>query len=716
MKEPQLQWHQLRWPRDVEVERLMSMSALLATSGGAPVVVETIGRIGSVEHRLGLSVQRAGSMVKQLQSAVPGLGLQALEQRRPANAGRAVEIRLSTPLRTLRNQQAAAVSRALLTALALTHRNEELVLQWQLLTSLPPQSVGSAEHAEPSPMSVADVLLGRQGRLDADARHALRAKRELPVWRALGRIAVKAGSPAREEALLREVIAALRLAEAPGVRLFARRCSADRIDRVGSTWRAPLRLNTFELVAVAGWPIGATAGLPIQHAGSRLLSPSEVIPSRGRVLANATSPGAERPLALSTVDSLQHLHVLGPTGTGKSTLLLNAIVQDIAAGRGIAVIEPKGDLIADVLARIPQSRVADVVLLDPTDDQRPVGLNPLGTEHLAPELVADQLLGMFRSLYESSWGPRMNDIFDASLLTLARTPGMTLCALPALLDNPGFRQRVVAGLDDPLALEPFWAAYESASEAERTTAVAPVMRRVRPFLLRPQLRAILGQSQPRFELRQVFTERKILLVNLAKGAIGSEAAALLGSLIVAQLWSAALHRTSIARERRTPTFIYVDEVHDYLHLPTDLGDALTQARSLGVGFALAHQSLSQLNASSTRSAVLANARSRICFQLSAEDARTLADGALTAADFRELPAFEVYAQLVAGGAVQPWCSARTLPASPPACDPALVRAASRDRYGTDRQVVDAALQRLTDSRGERADDLTPRRRTDRGRR
>jgi hypothetical protein len=711
MKQAQLQWHRLRWPRELDVEHLVTMSALLATSGGAPVVVETVGRASGVEHRLGLPVARSRAIVEQLRHAVPGLGLHALEVRQPVNGSRAIELRLSTPLRSVRSQQTAAVSRALLTALALTRPGEELVLQWQLLTSLPPQSVGSTEHAEPSPMSVADVLMGRQGRLDSEARQALRVKRELPVWRALGRVAVRADSPAREQALLGEIVAALRLAEAPGVRLFARRCSAGRLDRVGRSWWAPLRLNTAELVAVAGWPVGMTAGLPVERSGSRLLPPSKAIPARGRVIANATFPGAERPLALSTSDGLRHVHLLGPTGTGKSTLLLNAIVKDVAAGRGVVVIEPKGDLISDVLHRIPDNRADDVILIDPSDEQRPVGLNPLAADHLAAELVADQLLGMFRSLYESSWGPRTNDILGASLLTLARTPGMSLCTLPALLANPQFRQRVVAGLDDPLGLEPFWAAYESWSEAERTAAVAPVMNKVRPFLLRPQLRAILGQSRPRFALRDVFAERKILLVDLAKGAIGGEAAALLGSLIVAQLWSAALHRTTVARERRAPVFIYIDEFQDYLRLPTDLGEALAQARSLGVGFVLAHQRLGQLN-SSTRSA-LANARSRIYFQLAAEDARAVADGTLTAADFGELPTFEVYAQLVAGGAVQPWCSGRTLPAPPLISDPETVRAASRRQYGVDRRVVDAQLERLTGGGRNGDDDLTPRRRADR---
>lgn len=561
-------------------------------------------------------------------------------------------------------------------------------------------------------MSVADVLLGRRGRLDSEARQALRAKRSLPVWRAVGRVAVKASSPARQLVLLRELVAALRVAEAPGIRLLARRSAPDRVDRFGQSWFAPLRLNSSELALVSGWPVGVSAELPIARS-PRTLPPSKAIPQRGREIGVATSPGRERPIALSAWDGLRHLHALGPTGTGKSTLLLNLIVQDIEAGRGVVVIEPKGDLIAEVLARIPAARIDDVVLLDPSDEKQPVGLNPLALNGRPPELVADQLLRMFRGMYESSWGPRTNDILAASLLTLARTPGMTLCALPALLTDSGFRHRVVSALDDPIGLEPFWVGFEGWSEAERAAAVAPTMNRVRPFLLRPQLRAVLGQAEPRFDLAQVFTERKVLLVNLAKGILGGEGAALLGSLLLAQLWAAALRRSTIAPEHRHPVFVFIDEVQDYLRLPLDIGEALVQARGLGVGFVLAHQHLSQLDPA-TRAAVLTNARSRVCFQLAFEDGKTIASSPLSADDFHELPAFDVYAQLVAGGAVQPWCSARTLPAPAATSKPDELRQRSRERYGIDRRVVDAEIERLIGRRDFAADDIAPRRRNDRG--
>jgi hypothetical protein len=210
----------------------------------------------------------------------------------------------------------------------------------------------------------------------------------------------------------------------------------------------------------------------------------------------------------------------------------------------------------------------------------------------------------------------------------------------------------------------------------------------------------------------VFTERKVLLVSLHKGLLGPETAALLGSLVVSQLWQAVLGRSAIPPERRHPAFVYVDEFQDYLHLPLDLADALAQARGLGVGFALAHQYLHQLDPA-MRSAVLANAQSRVAFRLPGEDARLVAaDTALAAEDFQSLGAFQCYAQLVAHSAVQPWCSASTVLPALPISQPAVVRAASRSAYGVDRAEIEAELHELFFGRNRTADDLESRRRGD----
>lgn len=420
----------------------------------------------------------------------------------------------------------------------------------------------------------------------------------------------------------------------------------------------------------------------------------------------STYPGDKRPLVLSPKDALQHLHVLGPTGVGKSTLMLNLILQDIDAGRGVVVIDPKGDLVEDVLARMPGHRLDDVVAIDPADESQPVGLNVLRSGGRSPELIADQVLAVFHGLYRDNWGPRLQDILHASLLTLAGRPDMTLCSIPLLLSNQRYREQVTASLTDEIALKPFWSWFDRLSEGERSAAIAPVMNKLRAFLLRPRMRGVIGQARPRFEMSEVFTGRKVVLVSLAKGLLGPEAAALLGSLVVSQVWQAALGQVRVPVDRRPTVMLYADEFQDFLNLPTDVADVLAQSRGLGLGMTLGHQHLAQLS-NSMRSAVLANARSRVCFQLSHEDARAIAatSAELSAEDLQALPRFEAYASLVHGGASQPFASGITNAPADRSIDPAIVRARSRKAYGRPIAEVEAELDTLIN--GDRSEASTP---------
>lgn len=687
-----LSWFRLSWPRSVEFDQLAAATRALYSIGGLPVTLVVRGADGDVEHFLGVPPARREDVGRHLRAAVAGLELVATDQT-SENIRLVLDIRASTGRRPLAPGDPEVITKGLLTALASTRINEVALVSWRLVEHVGPVTVPN--QISPLPESwlraLATAPLGSPPPLDAESRAALKAKRSEPAWKAVGRIAVRTSTDSRSRGLATHVLGALRAAESPGVRLTAKASTASSLD--GGRARSGSVVNIAELPVLAGWPLGPTESLPIRRARSRRLQVSRAVPSEGRVIGDATNPGSTVPVALSPEDSLRHVHVLGPTGVGKSTLLLNLITQDMGAGRGLVVVEPKGDLIADVLARVPENRVDDVVLLDPTEGDAVVGLNPLSTPGMSSELTADQLLSVFHALYAASWGPRTQDILHASLLTLARRTGSSLVELPLLLTDAGFRRRVVGQLDEPVVLEPFWAGFEAWTEAQRTEAIAPVLNKVRPFLLRSSLRTILGQAQPRFEIQQVFTKRKIFLVNLAKGAMGGEAAALLGSLVVAQLWRATLERSRLEPQRRHPVFVFIDEFQDYLHLPTDLADALAAARGLGVGLVMAHQHLHQLGRE-MRSAVLANARSRICFQLSAEDARLIAGGAsrLDAEDLQNLDAFEIYAQLVASGSVQPWLSARTRPAPPTSATRTAVTRRSRELYGCSRAEVDRALR------------------------
>jgi hypothetical protein len=714
-----LVWYRLRWPREIDDQWVAQAFRLLATTGGTPIIIEAIGSSGSVMHRLAVPLGRAGSMVQQLRSSIPGLAIDKLDERPQLTLKRAVDLRLSTRKRPLRTDDQSGTSRAVLTALAHLGRDESLLLQLVLARRVSAIAVPNRLEST-SPHHWIATLIGSPtdgGRpTDPEVRNALRTKQSEPGWQVVARLGVRAEGDGRQRQLIGQVLGALRGVEAPGVRLFARGSNRNDTSRARVPWRRPLRLNTTELAALSTWPVGPTIELPIVKVGSRLVAPSKSIPSHGREIGEATFPGRVRPLSLLPSDARRHLHALGPSGSGKSTLLHGLIIQDIAAGRGVVVIEPKGDLIAEVLKYIPPERLDDVVVIDPSDGgSRVVGINPLAPAGRRPELVADQLLGVFHTLFADHWGPRTSDILSSALLTLARTPGMTMAALPLLLSNAQFRRRLVARIDDPIGLEPFWAAYESWSETERANAIAPAMRRLRPFLLRPDVRALIGQPQPRFDVRQVFSQRKILLVNLSKGLIGAETAGTLSGLIVAQLWQAALGRAAVSLERRHSCFVYVDEFQDYLNLPTDFEDALAQARGLGVGFVLAHQYMHQLDPS-MRHGILANVQSRVAFRLPNDDARIVAAGStLEPEDFQSLGAFQAYAQLVADGTVQPYCSIQTRLPGEPISDPDVVRAASQGRYGIDRDDIEANIRELVRRPpSAESDDIGSRRRASAG--
>jgi hypothetical protein len=464
---------------------------------------------------------------------------------------------------------------------------------------------------------------------------------------------------------------------------------------------APTALNSVELGALLRLTPELAREAGVRIAGSRELAPPPEVARKGRVIGVARTAAGERPVALSAADSRRHLHITGPTGTGKSTLLLNLAVQDLEAGRGVVVLDPKGDLVSALLERLPRSRERDLVLFDPAETRRPLGLNllELGAAD-DPDLVCDQLVAIFRGIYSQFWGPRTDDILRAAIATLLHEPGATLCEVPLLLSDDGFRAPYLAKLDDPVALEPFWAWYEGLSATQRAEAVGPVLNKLRSVLMQRRLRNIVGQSRSSLDLPTILARRGVLFVSLAKGLVGEEASALLGSLVLAKLWQATLARAGVAEAARPDVSVYVDEFQDVLpRLPMAFQDVLAQARAYRLGLTLAHQHATQLPPE-LRQAMLANVRSRVVFQSGAADARLLArefEPFLSERDLRSLEAFQVAAMLASSGSVGRPFTARTLPAPPGRRrDVAALRARSATRHGRPRAEVEAAIRaRLT---------------------
>jgi hypothetical protein len=698
----ELRWLIASWQRPLDPVRVADVLRQWASDERSPqIVLEARLRSTGVEYLIGYSAPNSHAVATPLK-ALPNVTVRPLsDERQPIDtAGR---LAASTRHRPLRLNDPESTVRAILAASVRLKDGEQLVLQLILGPRRVPLAVPNA-----SPSSVVQpwwsvAWLGNGGQIDGEKRQALRTKVADFGFACSLRLGVAAGTGDRRRTLLLGLLAAIRVSEAPGLRLSFRKEPAHRLNRAAEPWRWPLRLGVPELVGLTAWPLGEDElpGQPAPHPKQLLPPPGTT--GKTRVVADVAVPHRDATLALPVDRALHHLHVIGPTGVGKSTLLASLIQQDVEAGYSVVVLEPKGDTIDEVLSRLPEQHWNDAIVLDPNDSE-PVGLNPLARHGRRPELVADNLLTLFRSLYGKNIGPRSADILYAALLTLAQRENASIVTLPLLLTNPGVRRSLTKDLHDPLVLEPFWATYESWTEAERANAVAPVMNKLRP-LLRPGLRGVLGQREPRFQIADVFMQRKLLFVPLRRGIIGAEAASLLGSLVVAELWQAIQGRAAVAGSQRRPVMVYIDEAQNYLSLPVDLGDALAQARGYGVGFTLAHQFLGQFTPE-MRAAVLANARSRIAFQLPHDDARIFERGhpELKAIDFETLGQYEVYASLFAHGRSQPYASGRTRPLGPVVADPAAIKRRSRERYGQPLDQVESGFGELLDRLD---DDLGP---------
>ena len=708
-----LVWHQLRFALPLAQDAAVGLvERILADGSLGRVVLELRASSGQAVWAVGSSAgERLVSVVREL---VPdcrvsrGVSRRAVDQAVVVSA-RPVGVGLAT-------ERLSAVVRAVLAALAVTAESEELVVQLQLGRRFSPQALGRVE-----PQGWLE-LLGLVPIPSLSGERGRRMRAQVGRHRAAGclRLGVRAASPLRQRTLLQGLLGALRLLEGPGVRLRARTEHPAKLDAVRRPWRAGLELGAGEIVAMVGWPIGELPLPATPSAHPRVLALPQARETQRAFATGVADQSGER-LGISIGDALFHTVLLGPTGAGKSTALAHLALADIHAGRGVLLIDPKTDLVADILARIPEQRREDVVVIDPTSS-RPVGINPLARAQTtrsapsssggvlgggaSPELVADTVLATLKGVFAESWGVRVEQVLSAALVTLARTPGATLVDLPLLLTNPAYRQRLMAASGaDPLGTGQFWAAYEALSEAQRQQWVGPVLTRLQPFLIRPHLRATLGQAAPSFDLGEVFTRRRIVLVSLNKGVLGAESARLLGSLLVGQLWPLILARAAVEPSRRHVVSVFIDEVQDYLSLPGSLADALAQARSLGAAFHLAHQYRGQLPAA-LKAGIDANARNKIIFSLSAADAAELARQAigLEAADFQLLPRFGVYARTLHHGRENPWCHATTLPPTPPTQDALALRASSQARYGQDAAQVEAALLTRIGQHGETTGD------------
>lgn len=422
------------------------------------------------------------------------------------------------------------------------------------------------------------------------------------------------------------------------------------------------------------------------HGGRRESGEQDSEAAGGVKVLGDTDTGPRRGVGLTVADARHHLHVIGATGSGKSTLLANLILDDARAGRGVLLIDPKGDLVTDLLDRLPLSVADRLTVIDPDDPATPPCLNPLDPAPGADlDTAVDNLVGIFRRIYTAYWGPRTDDVARAAALTLLhprRTTGrsdrsrpeltdvravtslVTLADIPRLLADPDYRTALVADIDDEV-LAGFWTWYERLSPAGQAHAAGPLLNKLRAFLLRPFVAATIAAGPATLDLDAVL-DGGVCLVRLPKGVLGEETARLLGSFVVARAWQAAAARARTGRPRRDAG-LYLDEAHNFLNLPYPVEDMLAEARGYRLSLTLAHQNLAQLPRD-LREGISANARNKIFFNASPEDARDLQRHTaprLVEHDLSHLAAFQAAARLVAGSAETPAFTLRTRPLPPP---------------------------------------------------
>lgn len=354
------------------------------------------------------------------------------------------------------------------------------------------------------------------------------------------------------------------------------------------------------------------ANLPLVTVESRdTLSP----------IAATNFRGHNTMFGIPRTDRGRHLYIIGQTGTGKSGMLELLTISDIYSPYGFAVIDPHGDYAQNVLRRIPADRANDVIYFNPADTDFPMGFNPL--EVYDPKLkthTCSELIGVIKRMFENSWGPRLEYILRYSILALLDYPNATMLDITRILTEKKFRNDVLKYVSDPVVRN-FWT-IEFASWNERfmTEAVAPILNKVGAFVANPLVRNIIGQPKSSFNIRQIMDERKILIVNLSRGLVGEDNAALLGALLVTKVQMAAMSRADIPGEERSPFYLYVDEFQNFA---TDsFATILSEARKYGLNLTVANQYIAQM-LPEVKDAVFGNVGSIISFRTSADDARTM---------------------------------------------------------------------------------------------
>jgi hypothetical protein len=691
---------ELDLPRPLEPETVEAVLLRLAADRAAPVLVfEARAATGGTRHLIAAPAEHVRWAQRTLRDLIPGLeidGVGSADRGLPVQ--RAVRLRLRPPSLALATERPELISAALLSSLdARLSAEETLVVQLVLGPRRGPRHL-PRDLADPTQpwwqlLSQGAITATKSLQKQIDARGGQHG------FAATLRIGACTANRDRARQLIIGVLGALSTAQSRGTYLDLRPENPRRVNTAARPWRWPLRrLAVSEIVGLLAWPLGDgdLPGLPPIHPKRLRVPPS--VTSTERVFAVSSSAGEPRPVGIKAADSASGLLAIGPTGSAKSTVFQHLVRASAESGQAILVIDPKRQLIDDIVERaIPEHRVNDVAIIDAAQ-HNPVGFNPLDLGDRDPNVVADGITAALAHVFRDGWGLRTEDIVSSGLTSLLiaararqRREGSdadpyTLLDLPRLYTDSTFRRSVIGHSADDPGLASFWAWFDNLNPGAQAQALAAPTNKLRRYMTRPALRAILGQAKPRLRLRDLFRDHRIVLVCLNEGLIGPIAAQLLGALIVAESWSATLERASERNPAANVASLFVDEAQQYLAIPTSIEDAFAQSRSLGVAWHIAHQYRRQMPTELLHG-LDSNAKTKIVWRLlDPDDARDFAKQApsLEPIDFQSLGRFEAYANINTDGTPSGWCHVRTLPPPEPTGLADRIREASRRNFAPSR--------------------------------
>ena len=411
---------------------------------------------------------------------------------------------------------------------------------------------------------------------------------------------------------------------------------------------------------------------------------------------------------IKTDDRRRHMYIIGQTGTGKTTLLMNMLVSDIMAGHGVGFIDPHGDMAESLLNYIPKERIKDVIYFNPADMAFPIAFNAIEkVDQEARHLVASGLMGVFKKIWPDVWSARMEYILNNTVLALLEIPGSTLLGINRMFSDKIFRKSVVDRLEDPI-IKAFWtqeyAKYQQKYEQEATAAI---QNKIGQFSSAAVIRNIIGQPNSSFDFRKAMDDNKIIIMNLSKGRIGEDNSKLLGGMLITKIQLAAMTRVDIPEDDRKDFYLYVDEFQNFV---TDsFATILSEARKYRLNLVITNQYIGQLvhdQNTKVKDAVFGNVGTFVAFRTGGEDVAFLEEKQfgpnIVAEDLLNLPNYNVYLRLMIDGVPSRPFSAMTLPPVPKpdvSCADEVIEH-SRKIYGTPREDVEKMIVEATNSSEE----------------